>query len=152
MTEVLETAVGFPTVPFTSALVVVTGFWFLVLLGFADRNDFDADLDAAALGLGGVPVSVSASVLIALGWVLSLSGSVLLTEEIPRGLLFHLLQFALLLGALLVSWRVTRVLVRPLARLLPCERAPARRDVAGTARPSEGGAAGTVERTAQPPS
>ncbi|MFG2195109.1 hypothetical protein [Streptomyces sp. NPDC048639] len=131
MTEILETAVGFPTVPFTSALVVVIGFWLLVLLGFADRNDFDTDLDAAALGLEGVPVSVSASLLIVLGWFLSLSGSVLLGRENPQGSVFHLLQFALLFASLFLSWCLTRALVRPLARFLPGEPALSRRDFVG---------------------
>jgi hypothetical protein len=95
---------GFPTVLFTGGLVVVVAFWTIVLVGGADahgpghhgagggnggsgghgghgaggRHDHPhggrAGVPAAA-GLGGVPVTVVLSLLVALAWFLTLAGS-----------------------------------------------------------------------------
>ncbi|MCZ7461951.1 hypothetical protein [Streptomyces sp. WMMC940] len=131
MAEFLQAAAGFPTVLFTSALLVVIGFWLLVLAGAADPDSFDADVDTDAAGLGGVPVSVAASLLIALGWFGSLSGSVLLARAGLAGLPFHLLRVAVLAASLVLAWWVTRALVRPLAKLFPDEPGPSRQDFIG---------------------
>jgi hypothetical protein len=45
MTEFVDAAVGFPTVLCTSPLLVVIGFWLLVLLGAAESDGFDTDVD-----------------------------------------------------------------------------------------------------------
>ncbi|WP_406000269.1 hypothetical protein [Streptomyces sp. NBC_00829] len=131
MAEFVEAAVGFPTVLFTSALVVVIGFWLLVLLGAADSDSFDADVDTDALSLGGVPVSVSVSLVIALAWFASFTGSVLLARTGVSSALLHLLGAALLVASLIFAWRMTRLLVRPLAKLFPDEPGPSRRDFVG---------------------
>ncbi|MFF3327429.1 hypothetical protein [Streptomyces sp. NPDC002889] len=131
MAEFLETAVGFPTLLFTSALVVVIAFWLLVLLGAADSDTFDSDVDTDALHLGGVPVAVSVSLLIALGWFCSLTGSVVLARTGVSGVAFHLLGAVLLFASLFVAWRVTRLLVGPLAKLFPDEPGPSRQDFLG---------------------
>ncbi|UUN28156.1 hypothetical protein [Streptomyces sp. FIT100] len=119
MGEFLEAAAAFPTVLFSSALVVTAGFWLTVLLGAAGAETFDADADLDALGMGGVPVSVAGSLLIAFGWSTSLTGSLLLGRAGIAGALHHLLGVLLLLASLLAAWRATRLLVRPLARLFP---------------------------------
>ncbi|MBT2390287.1 hypothetical protein J7E87_12840 [Streptomyces sp. ISL-1] len=131
MTEFLDAAVGFPTVLCTSALLVMIGFWLLVLLGAAESDMFDTDVDTDALSLGGVPVSVSASLVIALAWFASFTGSVLLNRTGMSGALLHLLGAALLFASLLFAWRVTRLLVRPLAKLFPDEPGPSRQDFVG---------------------
>ncbi|MGW7464972.1 hypothetical protein ACWGJT_09730 [Streptomyces xantholiticus] len=131
MAEFLNAIAAFPTVVFTAALVVVIGFWLLVLLGAADHDGFDADVDTDALSLGGVPVSVSASLLMALSWFFSVTGSVLLARTgWPDGLL-HLLGAVLLFASLFGSWRLTRALVLPLAKLFPDEPGPSRHDFVG---------------------
>ncbi|MGW4203484.1 hypothetical protein [Streptomyces sp. NPDC004726] len=131
MDEFLHAAFGFPTMVFTAALVVVCGFWLLVLIGAAEHDGFDADLNADALSLGGVPVSVSASLLIALAWFLSLAGSVLLVDTGVTGGLLLLLNLVVPVAALVCSWWLTRLLVRPLARLFPDEPGPSRQDFIG---------------------
>ncbi|MFI9587717.1 hypothetical protein ACIHCQ_39265 [Streptomyces sp. NPDC052236] len=131
MGEFLDAAVRFPTVLFTSALVVVIGFWLLVVGGAVAHDGFDADVDSDALGLGGVPVAVSASLLIALSWFGSLSGSVLLARTGMSGAALHLLGVVLLFSSLIVSWRVTGLLVRRLAKLFPDEPGPSRLDFVG---------------------
>lgn len=131
MGEFLNAAVGFPTILFTAALVVVCAFWLLVLCGAAEHDGFDADVDADALHLGSVPVSVAASLFVALGWFLSLSGAVLLDRADLSGMLPPLLSATLLLFAAFVAWWATRRLVRPLAKLFPDEPVPSRQDFVG---------------------
>jgi hypothetical protein len=92
MGEFVDTALSFPAVLFSFLLVVVVGYWALVLLGGAGLDVLDADdptgagHDAgrlAGLGLGGVPVTVAASPLIAIAWFMSLAGTALLGRRDP---------------------------------------------------------------------
>ncbi|MCX5274919.1 hypothetical protein [Streptomyces virginiae] len=131
MDEFIRAVLGFPTVPFTAALVVVFGFWLLVLCGAADHDGVGADSGSSALGIGGVPVTVSASLLIGLAWFTSLTGSVLLARTGWPGALVHFLGVALLFASVFLSWRVTRHVVRPLAKLFPDEPGPSRLDFVG---------------------
>ncbi|MBD0740381.1 hypothetical protein [Streptomyces sp. CBMA29] len=167
MGEFTSIVLGFPTVLFGGALVVVVCFWLVVLLGGADADgpghhgpdaDFgggghDGGLDAhahdapdadggheghgglggllAATGLDGVPVTVVFSLLTALAWFLSLAGSAALDGADLPGLVRTLLSFAVLCGAVIGSWSLTWVLVRPLRRLFPHERPPSRQDFVG---------------------
>lgn len=80
MDEFVTSALAFPTVLFTAALVVVLGFWLLVIFGAADHDGFDSDVDSGALGVGGAPVALSASLLVAVAWFTSLTGAVLLSR------------------------------------------------------------------------
>ncbi len=131
MGEFLHATAAFPTALFSAALVVVVGFWLLVLLGAADHDSFDADVETDALSLGGVPVSVSASLLIALSWFFSVTGSILLARTDWSDALLHLLGAVLLFASAIGSWRLTRALVRPLAKLFPDEPGPSRQDFVG---------------------
>ncbi|WP_433549009.1 hypothetical protein ACQPZG_31060 [Streptomyces sp. CA-294286] len=131
MGEFMTAAAGFPTLLFTAALVVVVGFWLLVLCGAVAHDSFDGELDAGALGLGGVPVTVAMSLLVASAWFLGLSGSVLLGRSGIAGAGLHLLNIVVLLVALGVSWLLTRLLLGQLRRLFPDEPGPSRQDFVG---------------------
>ncbi|MFJ8073559.1 hypothetical protein ACIQ7Q_06350 [Streptomyces sp. NPDC096176] len=131
MDEFLRATATFPAVLFTAALAVVVCFWLLVLVGGADTDGFDADVDSDALGLGGVPVSVSASLLIAQSWFFSVTGSVILSRTGWPGALVDLLGTLVLFASLVGSWRLTRMLARPLAKLFPDEPGPSRLDFVG---------------------
>ncbi|GGX43137.1 hypothetical protein [Streptomyces chryseus] len=131
MDEFLHATATFPTVLFSAGLVVVVGFWLLVLLGAADHDSFDVDVDTDALSLGGVPVSVSASLLIVLSWFSSVTGSILLARTGWSDALLHLLGAVLLFASVIGSWRLTRALVRPLAKLFPDEPGPSLQDFVG---------------------
>ncbi len=79
-------ALSFPAVIFSFALLVVIGYWILVLLGGIDIDALDSagegdggDSDGDSglvrgLGLGGVPVTVALSLLIVVAWFVSLAG------------------------------------------------------------------------------
>ncbi|MCX5205796.1 hypothetical protein OG897_30650 [Streptomyces sp. NBC_00237] len=131
MSEFLHAAAGFPTVLFTAALVVVVGFWLLVLVGGADHDSFEGDVNTDVLGFGGVPVSVSASLCIALVWFLSLTGSVIGARAGAVGTGRTVVGAAVLLAAVVLAWTLTRIAVRPLAKLFPDEPGPSRHDFVG---------------------
>ncbi|WP_329349966.1 hypothetical protein OG226_23760 [Streptomyces sp. NBC_01261] len=126
-------ATGFPTVVFTAALTVVVLFWLLVALGAADAHGHaHAHLNSRAhgdgWGLGGVPVTLAFSLFTAVGWLISYCASVLLVPSGPVGVL---VGAAVLIGTVYVSWRATKLFVRPLHRLFPDEHGPSRLDFVG---------------------
>ncbi|MFF0745902.1 hypothetical protein ACFYVL_36475 [Streptomyces sp. NPDC004111] len=133
MGEFVVAAAGFPTLLFSAALIVVVGFWLLVLCGAVGHDSFDGELGTGALGLGGLPGSVAASLLIALAWFVSLSGASLLGRARLGGIGLHLLNLTLLLVSLVVAWLLTRLLAGLLARLFPEEPGPSRQDFVGRA-------------------
>ncbi|MEU5999017.1 hypothetical protein ABZ837_14455 [Streptomyces sp. NPDC047197] len=132
MTEFLEAAAGFPAVIFSSALVVVLGFWLLVMLGGAEADSFDSDVDLDVTGLGGVPVTVAASLAVVVAWFSTLAGSVLIGRAGLAGLAHAATDLALLLVSVPVAWGAARVLARPLAKLFPDEPGPSRQDFIGS--------------------
>jgi hypothetical protein len=204
MGEFADVCLGFPTVLFGGALVVVVGFWGLVLVGGTDAHGpghhgaggghsmghggahgaahpgghghlGHADVGhahggashaahahaghpghadpghapsgdgntrsgggsaaehglLATAGLDGVPVTVVLSLLIALGWFLSLAGSAALNGAGLHGPGRAVADVALIAAALVGSWLLTWVLVRPLRHLFPYEAPPSREDFVG---------------------
>jgi hypothetical protein len=137
--DVVGAAFGFPAVLFTFALIVVAGYWVLVIAGGlgVDALDSDGGGDASdeglsgalgAIGLGGAPASVVLSVLIALAWFGSFSGSAVLLES---GLDSFLADVGVLTAAIVVAWFATKLLMRPLRRFFPEEQVASRADFLG---------------------
>ncbi|MGW6023834.1 hypothetical protein [Streptomyces sp. NPDC055099] len=116
MGEFLHAVAGFPAILFSAALPVVLCFWLLVALGGADADSFDADVDAGAVGLGGVPVAVAATPLTVVGWLVSLTGSIVIGRTAASGLAHIAADVVLLCLSLLVAWGVTRNLIRLISR------------------------------------
>ncbi|MBC6459128.1 hypothetical protein [Actinomadura sp. HBU206391] len=145
MSEFFDAALSFPAVLFSFALLVVAGYWAVVLLvglGF-DALDADADTGAgadvegggfggflAASGLGGVPATVTLSLLICMAWFVSLTGSVLV-RGVGGAVVHAVLAVAVLFAALAAAWLGTRTLVVPLRRVFPSVAEPSRRDFVG---------------------
>ncbi|GAA4908106.1 hypothetical protein ACFPM3_12820 [Streptomyces coeruleoprunus] len=117
MREFYAAAVGFPAFFFTSALVIVAGFWLLVLLGAAEVGGFDGDVPLGALGLGGLPVTVAVTSLTATGWFTGLAGSIALDRLVGPGLSHTLLSLLLFVAALLAGHQATGLLARWWRRL-----------------------------------
>ncbi|MFD5646473.1 hypothetical protein ACFWIP_32945 [Streptomyces anulatus] len=132
MDEFLGAALGFPAVIFGAALVVVVCFWLLVLAGAAGHDSFDADLDTGPAGLGGVPVSVSVSLLVVLSWFGSLTGTVLLHRSETGSTTRAVLAVAVLAGSLLLAWAAVRLLLHRFRRYFPAEPPPSRLDFVGS--------------------
>jgi hypothetical protein len=120
-----EAVLSFPAVIFTPLLVVVIGYWLVVLAGGADPEG-DSDGGSGGflgfLGLGGVPASVVVSLLIAFAWFAALAGGELL-GAVPAALV--------LVAALVLAWLITRLAVLPLRRLMPAGAEPSRADFVG---------------------
>ena len=120
MGEFLSAALGFPAVLFSFMLVVVLGYWVLVLVGASDTDALDGDDGdgpLVGLGLGGVPVTIALSVLVTLAWFVALTGGVLLDGANLGAAPRVLLSIGVLLVALLAGLLGTRLLVLPLRRL-----------------------------------
>jgi hypothetical protein len=112
-----------------------------VLLGLLDADVFHGDvfhgdvLDGGGggihgpggvlslAGLGGVPVTVAFSLLVAIGWFTSLAGAALFPGVLASVLV--------LIVALVVGWAVTRVLVLGLRRFFEHGPGPSRSDFLG---------------------
>lgn len=134
MGEFLAAVVGFPGLLFTSALVVACGFWVVVALGRVGAGAFDADVELDAWGLGGVPVAGAVSLVIAVAWLATVTGSMLAALVAPGGGMTHAaLEAALLIGSPVAGRRVARRLVGSPAELL---MNPARSDVVSGPRPA----------------
>ncbi|MFE2037206.1 hypothetical protein ACFXBB_28950 [Streptomyces scopuliridis] len=131
MSEFLDAALGFPAVLFGAALLVVIAFWLLVLAGAAEHDSFQPRLGTDAAGLGGVPVTVTVSLMIAVAWFAGLAGSVLVRRSGVSGTAGTLLSVAVPAAALLIAWGVTRLLVRRLRDLVPEQAPPSRLDFIG---------------------
>lgn len=131
-------ALGFPAVLFSFLLIVVVGYWLLVLVGGADvdgPDTGDGGVDGGGflggLGLGGVPLSIALSLLVAFTWFVSLAGTVALNAlDLTTGVRIGL-SIAVLLAAVLLGLLGTRLVVVPLRRLFPDRKAPSRNDFVG---------------------
>lgn len=122
----VEAAVSFPTVVFTPLLIVVIGYWIVVIVGGADPDTDSGSGEAgdgplAFVGLTGVPMSIVFSLLVLFAWFGSLAGAELLA--IPL--------WVILLAAIVASFIITRVLVVLLARVWPHGPSASRADFVG---------------------
>jgi hypothetical protein len=123
----VEAVLSFPTVIVTPLLVVVIGYWIVVLAGGADPEAEVGSGEAghpvaAFLGLRGVPLSVVGSLLVALAWFGSLAGAELLTST-PG--------WIVLVAAVVAACIITRLAVIGLARIWPAGNRPSRSDFLG---------------------
>ncbi|GAA0811424.1 hypothetical protein [Spirilliplanes yamanashiensis] len=119
----VEAALSFPTVLFTFLLAVVVVYWLVVMVGGADTDSLGEDA-FGSVGLGGVPVTVALSLLIAVAWFVSLAGAVLL-ENVPGA------GAIALAAALVTAWVTTRLLVAVLRRAMPTGVEPSRQHFLG---------------------
>ncbi|MEU3456344.1 hypothetical protein ABZ671_22520 [Micromonospora sp. NPDC006766] len=117
-------ALAFPTVLFSFLLLVVVGYWLLVLTGVLDLGD-DLDVDGvtggmlAGLGFGGLPSAVVFSLLVAVAWFVSLAGTALL-DGLGLGTAARIgASVGVLLVAASAAWLVTRLAAVPLGHLFP---------------------------------
>ncbi|MEU4214103.1 hypothetical protein [Actinoplanes sp. NPDC026623] len=118
-----DAVLSFPVIVFTPLLVVVIGYWIVVIAGGADPEGDGADGGFLGfLGLGGVPASIVLSLFIALAWFVTLAGGELLAA-IPAAFV--------LAGALVLAWVITRLAVALLRRFMPAGTEPSRADFVG---------------------
>jgi hypothetical protein len=115
MTEFVRAAIDFPAVLFGLLLILVLAYWLLVALGALDV-------------MFGLVAAVAISLFVAFAWFAGLAGTVLLHRTDQEG---TLPATGVLAAAVLVSALLTRLLMRPLRRMLTEEQVPTRRDFVG---------------------
>jgi Protein of unknown function (DUF1449) len=140
MNEFISAILTFPTVLFTILFGVVVLYWLSVLLGAADLDlldlgeavdlDGDGDPDGAAgflqtLGLGGVPLTLSLSLLILTSWVLCILG----VEFVGRKSVW--ISTVAAAAAFLLAVPATALAVRPLRRFFVSHPATENRSLVG---------------------
>src|SRR5262245_54458182 len=104
MGEFVDAALSFPAVILSFLLAVVVLYWLLVLIGTLDVEIGDLDL-GDGIGLGGVPVTISASVLVVVAWFLTLAGAAAIDglSALPRTLLGIALLVVAIIGGLVAA-------------------------------------------------
>lgn len=132
---------SFPTLIYTILLVVCVIYWAGAVLGFVDLDIIDLDLDSfdtsggdvgadspnstpdvlaglmLRFGLNGVPVTVSISIMVLVGWLLCYYAVHFLFAIVPGRFLEFMVGIPVFLGSLYISARITGVLIRPLRPL-----------------------------------
>lgn len=136
MDEFLTNISSFPTVIYTTLLVVVVGYWLLALTGTFDLDAFDVGVDIdfevegdvsdmglvagllTTLGLTGVPITIVFSLLFLNAWIICYFAS-LLIPSLPD--FIALVQFAINIGIAIASFMVsilaTAFMIKPLKGL-----------------------------------
>lgn len=136
MGEFLAAVVSFPTALFSFALLVVVGYWLLVLVGGTEVDAFDGETGAAsggfaALGLGGVPVTIAVTGLVTLSWFASLVGTVAIDAVGLSGIAAIAAGVGVLVVAVVAAVAGTRLVVIPLRRFFRGAPQPSLQDFVG---------------------
>lgn len=128
---------SFPTAIPTVLLAVLLIYWLLSIIGVVDMGDavdLDLDVDAGhaghdapdlhslagylvALGLGGVPLSIAASVLVFFSWLFTALMHQYVVAWLPAGLLSVVAGIAVLLLSSALSIPVSARVLRPMRGL-----------------------------------
>lgn len=132
---------SFPTLIYSILLAVCAIYWAGAVLGFVDLDIIDLDLDSLDLdgadmnpdtphttpdvlaglmlrfGLVGVPVTVSISILVLIGWLLCYYAVHFLFGFIPGSFLKFVAGIPVFVATLYIAARITGVLIRPLRPL-----------------------------------
>jgi hypothetical protein len=138
VTGLIETALRLPVAVYSVMLVVVITYWLVVLAGALGVDILDGDDSnlgpagvLASFGLGGVPVSVVLSLVIAFAWFGAFVGTALISGSAP-GVVQLLAGTTVFLGATVAAYLVTYLMVLPLRRMFPDGSPPSRRDFVGS--------------------
>lgn len=142
MTEFVGAALSFPAVIFSFALVVLIGYWAVALLGGFGVDVFDVDTESgdasaglggllAGVGLGGVPVTVALSLVIAMSWFGSLVGTVILDQFSVSGPALIALGLVTVAVVVVIAWLLTALITMLVRRTLPQVRESSRKDFVG---------------------
>ncbi|MEO0576686.1 MAG: DUF1449 domain-containing protein [Pseudomonadota bacterium] len=124
---------SFPTIVYSILLVLVVLFWAGAVMGLVDLDILDIDFDGADLnadsnhsgpdvlvglllrfGLVGVPVTVSLSILVLLGWLMCYYIVHFLFGIIPGDILRYLAGLPVLFGTAYIAAHLTGLLIKPL--------------------------------------
>jgi hypothetical protein len=139
----LNTALSFPSIIYTVLMVIVMLFWTLTLIGFADLDMFEGDIEldtdadlANDSGLfqaafGGVPLTISLSIVIMLSWVFNIYCQMFLGHLLGDGALFYFFGTLMLLASFVAAVPLTILFLKPLKRFFKSQNASSRNDLLG---------------------
>lgn len=132
---------SFPTLIYTILLVVCVFYWAGAVLGLVDLDILDLNLDSLEtsgadvgtdsphstpdvlaglllrFGLVGVPVTISVSILVLIGWLFCYYAVHFIFPFVPGAILKFAAGVPVLLATLYMSARITGILIRPLRPL-----------------------------------
>lgn len=125
-----DAVLAFPTVLFSAPLLVVFAYWLTALLGVLDIGLLDGDADGegspgglagvlTAVGLGGMPATVSLSLLVAFAWFTALVGNVVIDSLGLSTPVVVIASLLILLIAVMVAWGAVSGVAVGVRRLLP---------------------------------
>jgi hypothetical protein len=130
MGEFVDAALSFPAVIFSVLLAVVVVYWLLVLLGTLDIEVGDIDL-GGDIGLGGVPVTITVSVLTVVSWFVSIVGGLVIVTFDLGTVVSVVMGLGVLLVALIVGLFVARLVAVPLRKVYAEGHEASRNDFVG---------------------
>jgi len=130
MGEFVDAALSFPAVIFSVLLAVVVVYWLLVLLGTLDIEVGDIDL-GGDIGLGGVPVTITVSVLTVVSWFVSIVGGLVIVALDLGTVVSVVIGLGVLLVALIVGLFVARLAAVPLRKVYAEGHEASRNDFVG---------------------
>ncbi len=135
MNTFLQISFGFPTLIWTALLLFSVLYWLVAMIGMADFDVVDLDLDIAdgggsaltglmaTLGLTGVPFPVVLTSVTLGAWVTSYFGDLLLLNLLPTGLLVFVASALLFIVSLLAGAKLGALMIKPLKGLFKSTRA-----------------------------
>ncbi|MCF6455754.1 OB-fold-containig protein [Pseudoalteromonas sp. MMG024] len=141
--DFLNTAFSFPSSIYTLLMVIVILFWSVTLIGFADidmlEGDVDVDAEADVGGdsgwfqaaFGGVPLTISLSLVIMLSWMFSIYCQMFFSYLLGDGILFYVFGIFMLLASLIAAVPLTIVFLKPLKRFFKGHNTASRNDLLG---------------------
>lgn len=127
----LHIALGFPTMVFSVLLAVAVLYWLLAMFGLIDLDILDVSLvpEGEALelgglagllmkwGLDGVPMTLIATTIVLVGWLLCYFADYFLLRHLPFDSMRHAFGAVALIGALLLAIPSAGALLHPLKPL-----------------------------------
>lgn len=142
--DFLNLAFTFPTVLYTTLLLVVILFWVITLLGFADIDMFEADVELEAetndgagqsqllqMGFGGLPITVSLTLVIMLSWLASIYIHQFFAYLLGDGVTFYLVGMAMLIVSFIVGVPLAALFSQPLHRFFESKEILNKNDMIG---------------------
>lgn len=142
--EFLNTALTFPTVIFSVLLIIVILFWLVTVIGLADIDMFEADVELETeantahasglfnrLGLSEVPLTVSFSIIVMCAWLLSIYSQAWLLNAFKSHDFYYVFGAVASLVCLLIALPLNAFITKPLRRFFTSKQAANKQDFIG---------------------